>query len=99
MSVIPSTVVIEPFGDTTSLRAYCGPVQLGRPTPGAEVISASLELLIDCYREPCAADIFNRPAFHMLHRPHSPAGVYFQLCNYLTGKTVGVFHALADASG
>jgi hypothetical protein len=99
MSVMPSTVVIEPFGDTTSLRAYCGPLQLGRPSPGAEVISASLELLIDCYREPCTADIFNRPAFHLLHRPRNPPGVYFQLRNYLTGKTVGVFHALTTSPG
>lgn len=100
MSVMPSTaVVVEPFADAASLRAYCGPVQLGRPSPGAEIISASLELLIDSYREPCTADIFNRPAFHLLHRPRSPSGVYFQLRNYLTGKTVGVFHALTTSPG
>ena len=100
MSMMSSTaVVIEPVERTASLQTYCGPVQLGRPSPGAEVISASLELLIDCYREPCAADIFNRPAFHLLHRPRNAPGVYFQLRNYLTGKTVGVFHAVTTAPG
>jgi hypothetical protein len=100
MSIMPGTAAtIAQFADVASLRAYCGPVQLGRPSPGAEVISASLEMLIDCYREPCEADIFNRPAFHLLHRPRNPEGVYVQLRNYLTGKTVGVFHALATEKG
>lgn len=96
---MPGTITAERPAQTASPRAYCGPVQLGRPSPGAEVISPSLELLIDCYREPCVADIFNRPAFHQLHRPHSGGGVYLQLRNYLTGKTAGVFHALASEAG
>lgn len=95
-----AAMMIERLPQVASLRAYEGPVQLGRPSPGAEVVSPSLELLIDCYREPCPADIFNRPAFHLLHRPRSPdGGVYLQLRNYLTGKTVGVFHALATERG
>lgn len=99
-----AAIAVDPFAqaasELASLRPYCGPVQLGRPSPGAEVISASLELLIDCYREPCEADIFNRPAYHLLHRPRNPGGgIYFQLRNYLTGKTVGVFHALAAEPG
>ncbi len=55
-------------------------------------------MLVDAFLPDETADIFNRAAFHQLHRPRFASGTFLQWRG-ANGRFCGAFHALEEAPG
>lgn len=70
------------------------------PPPAPLSVAPGLELLVDRFLPDEEADLFNRPAFHALHRARCPGGgVLMQLRHDRSPRICGRFHALQVEPG